>query len=233
MPELLLVVEKKWMETPTIPAIRLNLGGKPYPFKAGQYSLVSLNIGNEWEDHSFSMACAPNSEYVEFATRMSDSAYKKAFSSLEPGDEVKITGPFGQFTLDEKAQSMCFLSGGIGITPIRSMVQFACREKLGIKMALLFGNRNAGEIPFKKELDALQRKNKNLNVVHVVSEGGAGWTGLTGKIDAELVKKHSDTREDYYYVCGPPGMVGGLTSLLKQLNVEDNRIKIEHFSGYK
>ncbi len=180
------------------------------------------------------MACAPDLKYVEFATRMSQSDYKKAFASLEPGDEVKITGPLGQFVLfDKNAKSICFLSGGIGITPIRSMVQFACREKLGMNMALLFGNRNPAEIPFRKEFDELQAKNKNLEVVHVVSEADAGWKGIVGRIDVELIKKYSNIEKDCYYLCGPPGMVDILTSLLKQLNVEENRIKIEHFTGYK
>ncbi len=233
MPELTLTVEKKWMETPSISAIRLSLAGKKIPFKAGQYALVELKINGEYEDHAFSIACAPNDEYLEFATRLSDSGYKKAFAGLKVGGEVKVTGPLGNFTLDSTAKGVCFLSGGIGITPIRSMVQFATRENLQVPITLLFGNRNPGEIPFKAELDELQLQNKNLNVVHVVNESDKSWNGAVGRIDIEMIKKYSKIDSDFYYICGPPGMVDSLTNMLKTLNVNDERIKIEHFTGYK
>ncbi len=233
MYELFLKVEKKWFETPTIPVVRLNLDGKNYPYKAGQYSLVSVKANGEFEERAFSMACTPNESYVEFATRMSESNYKKAFASLEAGDEVKLTGPLGQFTLVENAESICFLSGGIGITPIRSMVQFICREKLPLQVTLLFGNRNPAEIPFKKEFDELAEKNKNLKVIHIVSEGNANWKGLTGRIDEAIIKKYSQINRDLYYTCGPPAMVDSLFSTLKTLGVPEQRIKIEQFAGYK
>ncbi|MDP3741807.1 MAG: oxidoreductase [Candidatus Micrarchaeota archaeon] len=246
MAQLVLKVVNTWMETPTIQVISLNLAGEKFTFKPGQYALVELKIkqvvaggsvgadaGGPWDDHAFSIACAPNTEYLEFATRKSDSDYKKAFVALVKGDEVKVSGPLGNFTLDPIAKSVCFLSGGIGITPIRSMVQFATQQKLNMPITLLFGNRNPSEIPFKAELDGLQKQNPNLKVVHVVSEGDAKWTGAVGRIDAELIKNHSRIDTDTYYICGPPGMVDSLTNTLKTLNVAEERIKIEYFTGYK
>lgn len=233
MPELFLKVEKTWLETPTIAVIRLDLAGKSFAFKAGQYALVELKINGEENDHAFSIACGPNGQYLEFATRISDSVYKKTFAKLKVGDEVKITGPLGNFTLDPFAKSVCFLSGGIGITPIRSMLQFASGEKMQLPITLLFGNRNPSEIPFKTELANLEKQNKNLKVVHAVSEADKEWKGAVGRIDAEMVKNHSHVESDSYYICGPPGMVDSLANTLKTLGVADGRIKIEHFTGYK
>ncbi len=65
MTELVLKVEKTWLETPTIPAIRLNLSENRFAFKAGQYGLIAIKINEQWEDHAFSIACAPNQNFLE------------------------------------------------------------------------------------------------------------------------------------------------------------------------
>ena len=223
-------------ETSTIRSIRLDLAGRAFPFKPGQYCLVQLPGLPEGDDRPLSMAGAPSRhETLVFATRESQSAYKKAFFRLKAGDRVTVTGPTGRFVYDGALPSTVFLSGGIGITPIKSMIEYAVDRQLNNRMVLLFGNRLPADIPFRRELDDLGRAAPNLKVVHVVSDPGpSGWTGEIGRIDEALIKrKVGDPQGAHYYICGPPGMVAGLRETLARIAIPKEQVHIENFEGYE
>ena len=231
------VIEVK-TETPTIRSVRLGLGADEFSFKPGQYCLVSLEVGEKKEDHAFSIAASPTrSGPLLFSTRRSDSPYKKSFFSLQPGDSVTVMGPMGRFVYDEASSYTVFLSGGIGITPIKSMMEYVADRGLDHRLILLFGNRSPDEIPFRRELDELAMKHSNLDVVHVVSRpdgGGEPWSGPVGRIDEILIRRHvPEFDRARYMICGPPGMVSGLRRLLEGMKVSGNQVKIENFAGYE
>ena len=230
------VVEVK-METPTTKAIRVAVGSPPIPFKPGQYCLVKIAVGKGQEDRALSIASSPMvTDSLIFASRISDSPYKKAFLALKPNDRVTLTGPMGQFVYDESAPYTVFLSGGIGITPLKSMMEYIADRGLNHQAILFFGNRTPSEIPFQRDLERLSRTCSNLKIFHVVSnpEGaGEGWKGHTGRINEGLIRQHVVIlNEARYYICGPPGMVSGLRGLLDQMGIPGEQITIENFNGY-
>lgn len=236
MPMLELQVQGIKSETSTIRSIRLNLTGQKFPFKPGQYCLIQVPGTEEGDDRALSIASAPTrTNALVFATRQSQSSYKKAFFKLKPGDMVTVTGPTGRFVYDEGIPYTVFLSGGIGITPLKSMIEYAVDRNLNNRLVLLFGNNFPDEIPFRQQIDDLSSTSQNLKVVHVVSEPGvSGWTGETGRINESMIKKHvSDTDKAQYFICGPPGMVASLRSILEQMAVPKEQIKIENFDGYE
>lgn len=234
MPRVETHVVESWEETPTIHAIRLQ---KPdgFTFSPGQYSLVEIPVGAGREDHTFSLACSPTRNYLEFATRMSESSYKQAFAQLKAGDAVTLMGPSGHFVLDESLPHSALLSGGIGITPFRSMLEYACDKHLPNQLTLFYGNRSAADIPFRNELDSLHSLNSNISIFQSVSEASPEWKGRVGRIDGAFVEEHVgklDSAMVRFFICGPPAMVSGLQQVLTGANVPADRIAMENFSGY-
>ena len=104
---------------------------------------------------------------------------------------------------------------------------------LNSKITLFYGCRTEKDFTFKKELEALAEKNKNLNLVLIVNEPTAQWKGVTGIINAEIVKQHlPDYKENIFYTCGPPPMVEAMEKLVLNLGLPKENLKREYFTGY-
>lgn len=211
---------------------------KELSFQAGQFMRVTLDVDGAEQSKYFSFSSAPTEhDHIEFTKKMSNSPFSKALERLTIGDTIKIKMPFGKFILDEKESRHAFLSGGIGITPIRSMLRDALDRRLSCDMVLFYGNRSPEDIVFRPELEEMTKEHKNLKIVFSLDTTEAcpdGWKGRCGFINADSIKEElPDYAERIFYVCGPPVMVQSLTSILEdQLKVSTERIQRENFSGY-
>ncbi len=182
-------------------------------------------------------------------TRIRDTPYKKRLSSLEEGTIVKVRGPQGKFVLHEDySKPAVFLSGGIGVTPFRSMIKYATDKQLPIKIVMFDSNRNQENTLFKKEFDEYVNINRNLKIVYTITEEekqgtqdtsyptGQQWTGERGRIDKTILTKHlseDEIKDSIFYTCGPPGMIKAMQDLIQNnLKVPKDRIKVEEFTGY-
>jgi ferredoxin-NADP reductase len=144
-------------------------------------------------------------------------------------------GPEGEFTLQEGSPAV-FLSGGIGVTPFRSMAKYATDKALATQIVIFDSNRNMENILYKDEFDTWARENRNLKVIYTVTDEKAeGWQGERGRIDNNMLRRHLTEKqisESIYYVCGPPGMLKAMQGILKEMQIPKDRIKIEEFTGY-
>ena len=176
-------------------------------------------------------------------TRIRDSPYKQRLSSLQEGVKVKVRGPEGKFVLHEDySKPAIFLSGGIGVTPFRSMIKYATDKQLPIKIIMFDSNRNEQNTIFKGEFDEYANKNKNLKIVYTVTDEDGEKSssnpliGEHGRINKEMLNKYLDSEvqnNSIFYVCGPPAMLNAMKSLLEnELNITKERIKVEEFTGY-
>jgi glycine betaine catabolism B len=202
-----------------------------FDFKAGQFFYITL--GKNRIKH-FSFSDSPTQmDYIEFTTKMTGSDDKKSIDSLKPGDTVKIRGPHGAFTYVPELKKIAFLSGGIGITAIRSICMYLTSEGIDADVTIIYGNNQERDILFRKEFQEMAAANKKLKVVHILSDPPAGWGGRTGRIDGEAIKEEiPDFGERMFYLCGPPGMVLALNMVLDEMGVEKKNIKMENFVGY-
>ena len=179
------------------------------------------------------------------STRIRDSPYKKRLSTLEEGAKVKVRGPEGQFVLHQDySKPAVFISGGIGVTPFRSMIKYATDKRLPLRIIMFDSNRNKGNILFKKEFDDWENTNKNLKIIYTISEdqheqslpAADDWKGEYGRIDKSMILKYMDSNainNPMFYVCGPPGMLKDMQSLLQEdMGIPKERIKVEEFTGY-
>lgn len=208
------------------------------PFRAGQFLQATLSVNGADQSKYFSFSNAPTEQgYIEFTKKITGSEFSKALENLKAGDKVKIKMPLGSFVLDETAPKQAFLSGGIGVTPIRSMLKDAFDRQLPFDRVLFYSNRTPEDIIFREELEAMTRERKEFRVVFSLDTTEAcppGWKGKCGFISAAMIREElPDYAERIFYVCGPPMMVKSLSAILEdQLKVPAGKIKKENFAGY-
>ncbi len=212
-----------------------------WTFKAGQFIEVTLINPSESDEEgntrAFSIASAPSEPALLVATRMRDTAFKRVLGGLPLDTQVQIEGPFGDLVLHNKSsRSAILLSGGIGITPLRSIVVRATRERLPHRIFLFYANRRPEDAPFLDELKVLEQENPNFKFVPTMTEMSGSkrsWQGEIGRVTLDLVRKYvKNDQSAMYYITGPAGMVSGLHSMLNQAGVDDDDIRMEEFSGY-
>ena len=212
-----------------------------WAFKAGQYFDMTLldpsETDSEGNVRSFSIASAPHEETLMVATRMRDTAFKRVLRAMPFGTAVKIEGPSGDLILqDDIARSAVFLAGGIGITPFRSIVHWAAKEKLPNRIVLFYSNRRPEDAPFLAELQSLEKDNPKYRLIASMTEiekSHRAWSGETGLINQEMLGRHlKGAASPIYYIAGPPAMVKNLHEMLNQAGMKDDDIRAEEFAGY-
>lgn len=210
---------------------------EPVEFTAGQYMLVTLNPQDKELSHPLSISNSPTeSGYVEFTKKISESEFSQALRQLKTGDCVKLKLPFGKFTLNSGFKSIAYIAGGIGITPIRSMIKFATDQKLDTDIVLFYSNHRPEDIVFMEDFAEMERQNPHLKVVHTItcSEEVKEWQGRRGHVDEILIQTETpDYAQRKFYLCGPPKMMEAMQAMLKEkLCILPENIIIEKFSGY-
>ena len=124
-------------------------------------------------------------------------------------------------------------AGGIGISPLRSMIKYACDKMLDTDIVLFYSNRHEESIAFEKEFEELARKFPKFNVANTVTMPGPSWKGITGRISADMIKKYMpDYLDRVFYISGPTRMVDSMLTLLKEMSIPEEQIKTESFPGY-
>jgi ferredoxin-NADP reductase len=157
--------------------------------------------------------------------------------SIPLGTAVKIDGPSGDLTLHRDAtRPAVFLAGGIGITPFRSILVQAAREKLPHRLFLFYSNHGPEDAPFLDELEGLEQQNPRFTMIASMSDmsqSSRPWSGETGTIDRAMLSRYlKDAVSPIYYVAGPPKLVIAMRAMLKTQSVADADIRAEEFSGY-
>jgi len=208
------------------------------PGQCGDFTLTNPpQTDVEGNTRSFSLACAPFEDDLIITTRMRDTAFKRSLKLIDLGTELDLEAPWGELTLHQDTSiPAVFLTGGIGITPVRSIVLQATHDKLAHPLFAFYSNRTPNDAAFLDELTAAQRSNPNFTLIATMTEverSSKPWNGETGYIDEAMLKKHlPDLSHAIYYLTGPPTMVAAMQKLLKDAGVKETDIRAEEFSGY-
>ncbi len=210
-----------------------------FEYRAGQWTDFALidppETDEEGNARAFSLVQAPFEPDLVVATRMRDTAFKRVLKELPIGSEVRIDGPGGDFTLHKTvATPAVFLIGGIGVTPIRSMIAQATHDKVGQRLTLLHASRTPTDLPYQNDFRRLANENPDFTYVACATDAAPDdWTGERRRIDAEMVQKYvPDLNQPIYYLSGPGEMVKAMRQLLVDLRVNEDNIRTEEFSGY-
>ncbi len=212
-----------------------------FAYRAGQFADLTLvnpsETDAEGNTRGFSLASAPYEGDLMVATRMRDTAFKRVLKTMEIGSELSLDAPYGSFTLhDDASIPAVFLSGGIGVTPVRSIVLQAAHDKLPHKIFLFDSNRRPEYAAFLDEMMEAQKENPNFTFVGTMTEmekSGEEWSGETGFITKTmLVKSVADLSLPIFYLSGPQAMVAAMRKALDEAGVKDDKIRTEEFTGY-
>ncbi|HSF17645.1 MAG TPA: FAD-dependent oxidoreductase [Vicinamibacteria bacterium] len=187
---------------------------------------------------SFSIASAPGEEDLMVATRMRDTAFKRVLKAVALGTEVKLDGPFGSFTLHrDGSRPPVFVAGGIGITPFRSMILGAARNKPSpSSLSVLFQPPSRGRGPSSRNFKKSRNETRAFQCIGTFTELEKSllpWQGKPGVIDQEMLSRHlGDLAAPIYYSAGPPAIVAALRQMLLHAGVNEDDVRTEDFAVY-
>ncbi len=158
--------------------------------------------------------------------------------NLKPGDEVVVSGPYGEFFAKDTDAEMVFVGGGAGMAPMRShILDQLLRLKSTRKMSFWYGARSLREAFYREEFDKLAEEHENFTWHLALSEPQPedNWEGLTGFIHEALLetylKDHPAPEDCEYYMCGPPMMNSAVIDMLESQGVEPENILLDDFGG--
>jgi ferredoxin-NADP reductase len=210
-----------------------------FAFKAGQNGDFTLINPPETDDEgnkrTFSIAIAPGEQDIMIATRMRDTAFKRVLKDMPVGTPVELDGPYGNFVLHQTATTPAvFLTGGIGITPVKSIIEHATKEKFPHRIVLFYANKTPQDAAFLSELESLTKETPQFTFVPVMTRvNPQKWDGEIGHINTELLDKYvKDITTPIYYLSGPASMVAVMRQILISAHVNEDNIRTEEFPGY-
>lgn len=211
--------------------------GKRIVNKPGQFGFLTLFRGRRLpvEEHPFTISSSPNESGELTFTIKNSGDFTSTIGRTEPGDTATVEGPFGRFSyvLHPGERDLVFVAGGIGITPLMSMIRHMRDTGSDADVLLIYGNRRERDIVFREELDAIAAGGApKLRIVHILSTPDDRWQGLTGFLDAEKIREQcgEDAASKAYYVCGPAPMMTLVRDVLDSLGVPRRKVYWEQFS---
>lgn len=196
-------------------------------WKAGQHAIFTLPGKKITEKtwRPFSVASAPHEGEVRVGTILppTPSSFKQNLSVLQPGEKVRMFGPYGELYIRPKMKTVVAVAGGIGITPFRSIIADLTNRQSDISLTLIYASSN-GNYTYKNELDNWAQINKNINIIYVVSSEEVYST-----LAVELVKYKNSA---HYFISGAPKMIDGVRKYLLENGVSKKQILNDPFKGY-
>jgi ferredoxin-NADP reductase len=213
-----------------------------FEFEAGQFfNFTLLSPGEtdlEGNTRTLSIASAPHERNVMVAMRLRTTAFKRTLDSLPLGTELLLRGPFGRMTLPRNStRPAVLLAGGIGITPLRSLVWSEAESPSARRILLFYSVRVPEEAAFLEELQEMEQYNRRYKLICTVTQpekSRMSWLGETGRISLQLLSKWiPDLSVPIYYIAGPPGMVTGVRQMLIGAGVAEEDVRAEEFYGYE
>ena len=204
-----------------------------FRFRPGQFGWLTL-WGSPFKitghPFSFSSSAEASDGRVEMTIRnLGD--FTRDIAKVPVGRRVYLDGPYGAFTIGNPADMHVLIAGGIGITPMMSMIRTLADRADKRPLILLYGGKDLESMTFREELESLTRR-MDLTVVYVLSKPPQGWQGETGYINAELFKRHLPPHyaDHEYFICGPDVMMDAIEIALGEMKVPIYKYHSERYS---
>ena len=209
---------------------------RPVHFTAGQFAEWKIEhpkADKRRDKRWFTISSSPTDELVSLTTKRAEangSSFKDALFRLQPGSQIHMSDPMGDFVLPKLIQTpLIFVAGGIGITPFHSMLTWLTATKETRPIKLLYGVRSEDEIIFQDTFDKA-----NIHPTIVVSEPTPAWGGERGRISAEMILGLMQPSDDsLVYVSGPEAMVETIEKDLKKAGINKNQLVLDFFPNYE
>ena len=221
-------------ETPTVKSFLFDLGGERMEFKPGQWVDLYVDIGTSVEVGGYSITSTPlQSGTFELAVKKLAWGAPAIYlhERATEGEVFTVRGGSGNFYLDpDWGGPLVFVAGGIGITPIISMLRYLDQTGMDREVRLLYSASIPGELAFRDEIEGMSERNPRFQAVFTVTRHHDGlWGGRAGRIDRDLLLEQSPAGDSLYYLCGPPQLQDDLSSALADAGILASRVKAERW----
>ncbi len=210
---------------------------KVYDYFPGQFHFITFHRGRDFpdEEHHWTISSSPTEDGIISSTIKNLGDFTSTIGKTRIGHTATIHGPFGRFSYMNHPyeDNLVFIAGGIGVTPMRSMLRHMSDTQAKKKVLFIYANTDENNIVFRKELHEIANvPYPDLKLVHVLEYPSQNWQGETGKLDRDKLERLCQNKlaNATFYVSGPPNLVKGVLGNLKDLGVPDNRIRREVFS---
>lgn len=226
-------------ETPTVLTFRLAdpaADRLPFDFLPGQFLQVEIEPpGTKPARRSYTIASSPTQRaYVELTVKREEQGIvsRHLHDHVAVGELLRITGPFGAFTFTgTDADSIVLIAGGVGITPMMSVLRYLTDTAWAGEIFFLYGARSTEEFVFRDELERLERHFPNLHVMAAMQRApGTVWLGPEGPITRQMLRDAvPDIARRRIHMCGPPAMMAAMRTELAALGVPEAQLHTEAF----
>lgn len=211
------------------------VGHKGFGFDPGQFGWIAVGRSPfAITQHPFSFSSAadtPPGGPVAMTIKAAGD-FTKTVPGVTPGTRVYLDGPHGVFSMDRRqAPGYVFIGGGVGVTPLYSMV-LTMREREDVRpVTLFYASATWEDAVFREELAGLSEAMPNLQVVHVLDRAPEGWAGESGHITPDVLRRHlpRQYRRYEYLICGSSPMMDAMEEALAEVGVPFRQISTERF----
>ncbi|MFV1956776.1 MAG: ferredoxin--NADP reductase [bacterium] len=205
-----------------------------FDYQSGQCVKLTISSQNGEVSRFLSFSSSSTEPFIEFTKKISRSDFSKAFSCLKAGDPITYRGPAGCLVYEEEFPKVAFIAGGIGITPIRSIIRHTADKEIFTDRVLLYANRTEEDIAFREELDQVAKKDPTFRIRHILENPTVNWGGTSGLLSVKVIEDMiPDILKRKIYICGSPPFVSCVQADLKALGVTEDQIVIEELAGYE
>lgn len=207
------------------------------PYLPGQFHFITFFRDRNLpvEEHHWTISSSPTEKGYVSSTIKNLGDFTSTIGETKVGDKAAVHGAFGRFSyvLHPEEKDLVFIAGGIGITPLMSMLRHMRDTRDSRSVLLFYANPAEDRIVFHEELTEIENgRHPLLKVVHVLSRPKEGWTGEKGHVDREKIERFcgADLKGKAFYLCGPPTMLKAVITNLRGMDVADRQIREEIFS---
>lgn len=203
-----------------------------FSFEPGQNTTISIPGKHADDLREFTIASAPYEKGITIAMRVRNSNFKNACYALRPGDAISIRSAAGSLW-EATHEPQVWLSGGIGITPFRSIVRHLIHAGAPLAVTHIHTDRTRASAPFLKEFESYAREHQGFNFYLTTTRESALDT-LHGRITSQMIAKCApEFARSRYFIVGTDSFLSAMREALSELRVPLTQIRTERFEGYK
>lgn len=227
-----LEIEEIIDETPKVKAFRCKIPkGTEIKFYSGQFFMVSIDADKEKIKRAYSIASSPSQkDYIEIGLDKVGKFSAKLFDA-KPGDTLIFKGPYGKFYFAEEMENnLILIGGGVGITPLMSIVRLCNDKNLSNRIRLIYSVRTPEDIIYKDELEKIKNESTSFDYSITITrpEHHHNWQERTGRINEEMLKETiEDVNGSLFFICGPNEFVKAKIEMLKKLGAAKEQIRTD------